>query len=107
MATRAIIKIEGIDFAQVYKHWDGDPECTLPFLTEFNREFFEGRGEDPVYKFAQLLRATVKKAEKFNLDDREFTGWGVTAIDVDYGQDFEYTLKHDGTVTCKEREISY
>lgn len=39
MATRAVIKIEGVNFAQIYKHWDGYPEATLPWLEAFNSSF--------------------------------------------------------------------
>ena len=39
MGTSASIKVEGIDFAEVYKHFDGYPENTLPFLEYFNKDF--------------------------------------------------------------------
>ena len=54
MATRCTIKIEGIDYAKVYKHWDGYPDATLRWLEEFNRNFSKNRGDDPAYKLAQL-----------------------------------------------------
>ena len=39
MATRCVIKIEGINFAQVYKHWGGYPDATLAWLEDFNKRF--------------------------------------------------------------------
>lgn len=100
MATPAIVRIQGIEYAQVYKHWDGYPEAMLPWLRTFNEAFANNRGDDPVYKFAQLLRSSQRDAEKHNLDESEFTGWGV----VDYwdtcGAAFIYTLNADGTVDC-------
>ena len=102
MATRATIKIEGVYFAKVYKHWDGYPEATLDWLIEFNRDFKENRGEDPSYKFAQLLRSSQRDAEKFTLDTNKHTGWGVVEFHDNCGEDYEYTLKRDGDVTYKE-----
>jgi hypothetical protein len=98
MATRATIKIEGVDYAKVYKHWDGDPESTLPFLEKFNDDFAKNRGDDPEYKFAQLLRASVRLGKEFSLDDSPYTGWGVLPFDSDAGQAYEYTLLPDGKV---------
>jgi hypothetical protein len=37
MATRAVIKIEGVDYASIYKHYDGYPEGMLPWLKDFNK----------------------------------------------------------------------
>jgi hypothetical protein len=39
MATRATIKIEGIRFTKIYKHWDGYPEAMLNWLQDFNLDF--------------------------------------------------------------------
>jgi len=99
MSTRATIKIEGVEFAKVYKHWDGYPERTLPFLEKFNKDFAEQRGNDPDYKFAQLLRATKRLEQEFGLDDSDYTGWGVVSFQSDCGEEFEYTLHSDGTVS--------
>ena len=101
MSTNATIIIEGAEFAKVYKHWDGYPESTLKWLEDFNSNFAEERGEDPDYKFAQLLRSSVRDGEKYNLDDSSTTGWGVLTMD-DYKGDYEYTLHNDGSVTYKE-----
>ncbi len=101
MATRATIKIEGVDYAKIYKHWDGGKKSTLPWLKKFNKEFTEARGDDPVYKFAQLLRSSERDAKEFGLDDSKHTGWGVVGIDHDMGEEYEYTLKTNGKTTCK------
>jgi len=97
MSTNAVIQVEGIDFAEVYKHWDGYPEATLPFLEAFNKDFAKHRGDDPTYKFAQLLRDTVRRQDEFNLDPSCHTGWGVYAKDEGYWE-FKYILKSDGSV---------
>ena len=103
MATRAIIIVEGITFAKVYKHYDGYPSATLPWLEEFNENFEESRNNDPEYKFAQLLRSSARRdAEKYNLDDSKFTGWGVVSYWGNNGADYVYTLHIDGSVTCKK-----
>ena len=99
MATRCTIKVEGINFAKLYIHWDGDPDSKLPFLEYFNSEFTTKRGDDSSYKFAQLIRATALLSDKFNLDDSTTTGYGVVEFDGEYGEEFEYTLHKDGSVT--------
>ena len=102
MATRATILIEGVNFAKVYVHWDGYPSHQLPWLKAFNKEFTNQRGEDPEYKFAQLLRHTVKMADEYTLDDSEFTGWGVVGYNDNCGAEYEYVLRARGRVTHKE-----
>lgn len=99
MATRCTIKIEGVKFAKIYKHWDGYPEANYVWLTEFNDRFNKERGDDPTYKFAQLLRYSSKYGEKFYLDQSEFTGWGVLKYDNECWEEYEYHL------TNKEVEI--
>lgn len=101
MATRSTIKVQGVDYCKAYKHWDGAPESTLPWLTAFNADFAKARGDDPQYKLAQLLRDSVRSAPAFGLDESKHTGWGVVAHDADMGQEYEYTLHADGTVTVK------
>lgn len=109
MATRATIKIEGINFAKVYKHWDGYPGRMMQWLETFNKDFFDNRGDDPGYKFAQLLRSSKQYEERLGLDPSNHTGWGsapfdsdMIPFDSDMGEEFEYTLHADGTVTFKE-----
>jgi hypothetical protein len=102
MATRCTIKIQGLTYAKVYKHWDGYPDDMLPWLTAFNTAFAKERGDDCQYKFAQLLRSSCRDASEFDLDNSIFTGWGVVGYRADMGQEYEYILKKDGTVTYKE-----
>ena len=99
MATRATIKIEGINFAKLYKHFDGYPNATLKWLEDFNKDFFDNRGDDPEYKFAQLLRSSVRDSYRFDLDDSKYTGWGIVDYDAVAGENYEYTLLNDGSVT--------
>lgn len=101
MATRCTIKIEGINYAKVYKHWDGYPDATLKWLTEFNKNFTNNRGDDPNYKFAQLLRNSIRDCLMFDLDPSQYTGWGVIPFDDNWSEEFEYTLHNDGSVTYK------
>jgi hypothetical protein len=95
MATRCTIKIEGVKYAKIYKHWDGYPKGMLPWLNKFNDNFNKKRGNDPEYKFAQCLRFAERQGNRFNLDMSEYTGWGVIPYDADYFADYEYTLTKD------------
>ena len=99
MATRSIIKIEGVKFAKIYKHWDGYPDGMLEWLKAFNEDFAKNRGADKTYKFAQVLRFAAVNAEKYNLDANLYTGWGVVDYNDNWGEEYEYTLHDDGTVT--------
>ena len=101
MSTSAIIKVEGLSKVCVYKHYDGYPSGTLDWLVNFNKEFSENRGDDPEYKFAQLLRDSVFSADLYDLDKSKYTGWGVIVHVQDLSYDFVYTLHKDGTVTYK------
>ena len=98
MSTNATIKVEGVDYCKLYKHWDGGKNSTLPWLEDFNKKFTASRDEDASYKMAQLIRSSSNDGEKFGLDPSIDTGWGVIAID-DYKGEFEYLLKTDGSVT--------
>jgi hypothetical protein len=101
MSTSAVIKIEGVNYASVYKHSDGYPESTLELLEAFNKRFYRERGYDPTYKFAQLLRETVRSGPEYNWDMSTVTGWGV--LDYNNVGDYTYMLNADGTVTVTER----
>jgi len=101
MATRCMIKIEGVNYAKVYKHWDGYPDATLEWLSEFNKNFTKNRGDDPSYKFAQLLRSSIRDCSQFNLDPSQYTGWGVFDFNDSWMEEFEYLLHKDGSVTYK------
>jgi len=100
MGTSAVIKIEGITWAELYKHFDGYPESTLPWLESFNKDFTKNRGNDPEYKFAQLIRSSVRDGGEFDLDMSKYTGWGVVKCKSYYG-DYTYILKSDGSVTVE------
>ncbi len=99
MATRSTIKVAGLPYAKLYRHWDGYPEATLPWLQKFNEQFTRNRGDDPEYKLAQLIRSSVLMADQFNLDTSQITGWGIVPHSDDCGEEYEYTLHPDGTVT--------
>ena len=96
MSTNAVIRVDGLK-VEIYKHWDGFPENTLPWLEKFNKEFASQRGDDPNYKFAQLLRSSARDGEQFGLDASPFTGWGVFPVETTH-YDYLYILKADGTV---------
>jgi hypothetical protein len=99
MSTNAIIRVEGLGFCALYKHWDGYPKATLPWLEEFNKTFTAERGNDASYKMAQLIRSSERMGDEFDLDRSTTTGWGVV-MGVGEGRykDFIYTLKADGSV---------
>lgn len=101
MSTNAVIRLDGFNI-ELYKHWDGDPDSTKPWLEKFNKAFVKKRGDNLTYKFAQLLRSSVRMGEEFNLDDSDFTGWGVSKCGEHY-YDYLYVLKSDGTVTVERR----
>tara|TARA_R100001015_G_C4519415_1_gene88837 strand:- start:137 stop:448 length:312 start_codon:yes stop_codon:yes gene_type:complete len=101
MATRCTIKVEGIDSVKVYKHYDGYPEATLEWLSWFNEDFTDKRGDDPEYKIAQLLRSSVRDSKTYGLGQSKHTGWGILPMDNDAGEDFEYVLHKDGNVSFK------
>ena len=112
MSTRAVIKIEGLKFAKIYKHSDGYPEGMLHWLEEFNQSFAELRGDDPMYKFAQILRHSTKDFpidtpdnSEYYKEGHEFLGWGVTEYNSKCGEEFVYILKKDGTVTVRKNII--
>lgn len=104
MSTNAVIQVEGNDCI-VYKHWDGYPSATLPFLREFHKRFLKNRGYDPTYETAQLLRATMTMGPDFELDPSEFTGWGVYAGTVeDTDVPYAYVLHSDGSVSVNDHK---
>ena len=105
MATRSTISIQGFK-PIVYKHWDGNPEAMLPWLTKFNKQFTERRGIDPHYKMAQLLRSSVLMRDEFALDASEVTGYGVFEKFEDIGQEYNYLLLDDGSVTYTRNAIN-
>lgn len=103
MATRSTIKVKGNDLT-IYKHWDGSPESTLPWLKDFTKKFIENRGDDEIYFVAQLLRSSVRDAETYQLDDSEFTGWGVIGGDEDFGAAYTYFINLEkGTIKVNNK----
>jgi len=107
MATRATIKIEGVKFAKIYKHYDGYPEGMTEWLTAFNSEFVKSRGEDSAYKFAELLRHStrwfpIKRKNYKDEEEFDYLGWGVVEYSGKCGAEYEYMLKNDGSVTVKK-----
>jgi hypothetical protein len=105
MATRATIQLEGYKVAKLYKHWDGYPSATLQWLEDFNKDFVENRGDDPSYKFAQLIRSSAFDCEKYELDASRHTGWGVVGFNDDYDADYRYRLMKDGTVQVSQNDF--
>lgn len=87
--------------ASVYKHMDGNPENLLPWLRSFNERFVAERGDDDVYKLAQLLRSS----ERENMGGDEFLGWGLVPQGENFGEKYAYRLMKDGSVTYKKREL--
>jgi hypothetical protein len=102
MGTTASIHVQGFPNVCFYKHFDGSPKATLPWLTKFNQDFTNDRGDDPNYKFAQLIRSSARDASTFNLDDSNSTGWGVFMTNSLGTCEYEYTLMRDGTVQVNE-----
>ena len=102
MATPCVIRIEGNTFVELYKHWDGMPSSTLPWLEDFNAEASNALKDDTTYKFAALVRSSIRDAEKYGLDDSKFTGWGIYPPDKVAAAEYIYTLKKDGSVTWEK-----
>ena len=96
MGTHCTIAVEGFGIAKVYKHYDGYPEATLPWLEKINLEFATNRGSDPEYKFAQLLRSSAWDYH----DDSRYTGWGV--VDHKQEEEYNYIFHKNGTVSYKK-----
>jgi hypothetical protein len=101
MGTHAVVRVEGFDGVELYKHYDGYPSSTLPWLERFNSEFTENRGDDVNYKFAQLIRSSVYLGTDFDLDDSRYTGWGVNTQGESH-YNYLYVLKKDGTVEVSQ-----
>lgn len=99
MSTSAVIKVPGVNVF-LYKHFDGYPKATLPWLEAFNHEFTKRRGIDPQYKMAQLVRSSVFMAAEFRLDKSCITGWGI--VDSSIMGEYIYILNDDGSVTWKK-----
>ena len=102
MGTRATITVRNNPAkVKLYKHYDGYPDGTLPWLKKFNEQFSTRRGDNPAYKFAQLIRSSATMAAEFGLGDCPETGWGVVPEDSSCGAEYEYVLEPNGEVTYK------
>jgi hypothetical protein len=101
MSTSAIIVVMGLEDICLFKQADGYPSSTLKWLQDFNKRFTQERGHDENYKFAQLVRSSATDAEKYNLFQSEFRGWGIYEP-TEIGYDYKYILKSDGTVTIED-----
>ncbi len=104
MATRSIIKVEGNE-AALYKHWDGYPSATLPWLIEFFKGFYSKRGNDNDYCLAQLIRSSITMAEKFNLPTDTETGWGVMPKDTECWAEYVYELCQNGSIKVNGKVV--
>jgi len=93
-SSRTIIYVEGIDFACIYMH-DNESKKTLDWLRKFNREFTKNRGDDPEYKFAQLLRYST---EVYPLDN--YLTWGLVPYNQPgvYYANYVYSLLSTGKI---------
>jgi hypothetical protein len=100
MATTCTIKIEGIKFAKIYKHWDGNNPHLLKWLKNFNDKFEKERPNEVQYKFAQLLRQAYADGIIMGsevLDSSLTTGWGVMDYNGPDG-DYNYILTQDEVI---------
>ena len=66
MATRCTIKIEGVEYAKIYKHWDGYPEANYIWLKEFNDRFNKERGMTLVISLLNYLGLPVSMARSLD-----------------------------------------
>lgn len=119
MSTRCHIQVKSqgkIYPCIIYKHSDGYPEGTLPFLEAFTKRFFDQRGDDPEYFVAQYLRQLAITEQEdaiqseFYKDMPEyhpknsFLGYGVCPLKNKHA-DIEYVYTADlstGNVSTKD-----
>ena len=99
MATRSTIKIEGNTTSKIYKHFDGYPEAMLPMLQKFNKKF---KNLDESYKSAQVLMYMAVNSEESGFDAKSGRGFGIVTFSDKCGEEYEYMLKEDGTVTYRK-----
>jgi hypothetical protein len=67
-----------------------------------NKDFAKYRSVDAAYKFAQLVRSSIRDAEEYGLDSSKHTGWGIVGYNDNCGAEYEYTLLENGEVECVE-----
>lgn len=98
MSTNALIQVQNSNVI-LYKHFDGGPASTLPWLMKFHADFLEERGyADEVHETAQLVRSTVLMQEEFDLDPSTATGWGLYDGKLEGDETLEYVLMSDGRI---------
>lgn len=97
MATSAVIHVENGTIA-LYKHYDGSPESTLPWLMRFNEEFTATGRKDISSKEAQLVRSSAFMADEFRLSKDTEIGWGIIPFEQNNIGNYNYRLNADGTV---------
>lgn len=101
MDNPTVVRVYGVKGIELFIQRAVSQDLVKEWLEEFNMDFNINRGDDPEYKFAQLGRSSVLKAEKFNLDTDDVHGWEVRMPDLkdtDY-YDYLYILHSDGTVS--------
>lgn len=103
---------------KIYKHSDGYPSGVLPILKPFVEAFAAGRGDDPEYFIAQVVRRfMLEDVEHYEKDraDRQrfgdygnprtnFLGWGVSTYwhgDIEY----LYVCSPDGSIKVLDPDM--
>lgn len=104
MSTRSVIRFKNDEVgSMIYKHWDGYPSATIPWLVDKVKTFTEKRGNDYTYFAAYILKSVLVDAEKYGLDDSPLTGWGLfkdnkeknKVVKDSFGVDYVYTIDLD------------
>lgn len=98
--TRAIIKVEGLENVCLVRMNDGNDGGFKTFLSKFNTQYEQKRKNDPNYKMAQLIRATVM------IDKDPVFNWAVYSNDK-VSVDYTHILKSDGTVLTEKNDNNY
>lgn len=120
MSTRCHIRVKDADGklhpCMIYKHSDGYPSGTLPFLEGFTKKFWVDRRDDCQYFIAQYLiqnaiAEEMKAIQEANTDRRallsrvdDFCGFGVCLTLNPHGDvEYMYTVDlNDGTIKCEK-----
>jgi len=97
--TKALISVEGLSDVYLLRLNDGNSELFTKFLNNFNEGFENKRSNDPYFKMAQLIRATIM------IDKDPIFGWAVYNHKR-VQHDYEYILKSNGSVTQKKVEFN-
>lgn len=97
--TKALISVEGLSDVYLLRLNDGNSEMFNKFLNNFNEGFESKRSNDPYFKMAQLIRATIM------IDKDPIFGWAVYNHKR-VQHDYEYMLKSNGSVTQKKVDFN-